>query len=87
MNMGCSSCETCLHWHEQKDLTNLAATAAGQCRAMPPQLVLIPQPDGSLMLSPYYPTLGPSFPSCGLHKVVALELPASNGQQMEAAAR
>lgn len=72
-----NQCSTCTHWHRKLNIADMAAAPAGECRAQPPQLVLIPR-DGGLVLTPFYPPLAGTFPACGLH-TVRIELP-SNGQ-------
>lgn len=61
------TCATCRHWHAQPiDPLNLTAPRVGDCRAMPPQLLPVPQ-RGGMGASAFYPVLVEQTPACGLH--------------------
>lgn len=67
-------CGECQHWHRQIDLKNLAAEPVGQCRAMPPQLLMMPYQDG-VKITPYFPLLKDESPTCGQYVQAEAELP------------
>jgi hypothetical protein len=60
-------CNSCRHFHPApRDPLNLTAPRVGDCRALPPQLLPVPQRGGMGAMA-FYPVLEESTLACGLH--------------------
>lgn len=63
-------CGNCKHWHKRPADPRNLAKIDGDCRALPPQIVVMPQ--GVLAMFPVTP---PNFAACGQYAPrVALDL-------------
>ena len=60
------TCSQCRQWIQMPvDPNNIAAERGGECRAVPPQVIVLYTPAGPQSGVAYPPT-PPHFPACGL---------------------
>lgn len=69
-----NTCRGCKHWHQVGEPAAVATPAGqalmlgqprpGECRARPPELVILPTPQGVSLRAAYKP-LNDDFPACG----------------------
>lgn len=61
------TCAGCRHWFgPTRNAANLGAPRVAECRAQPPQLLIIPVQGGAKIV-PQHPQLPENWPACGLH--------------------
>ena len=66
------SCGACRHWQrlpQPPGPATLGRPPLGECRCLPPQVHLLPGPQGMPMQTAAYPQLPATFQACGLFDV------------------